>query len=114
MARLPTPLTWKSRHFAVFEPFWMIDRLYAVAVFGLVAGPFAIYKSPHANGFTLVHLPSRRRSSIWRCRTAARTQPRSLPPWTSTGGPASRRRSLSHTSRGAKHLCAAEGATLGC
>lgn len=24
----------------------------------LVSGPFAIYKSPHANGFTLVHLPS--------------------------------------------------------
>lgn len=36
----------------------MIDRLYAVAVSGLVSGPFAIYKSPHANGFTLVHLPS--------------------------------------------------------
>jgi hypothetical protein len=36
----------------------MNDRLYAVAVSGLVSGPFAIYKSPHANGFTLVHLPS--------------------------------------------------------
>jgi hypothetical protein len=58
MPRIPTPLTWKRRNFAVFEPCGMIDRLYAVAVSGLVSGPFAIYKSPHANGFTLVHLPS--------------------------------------------------------
>ena len=58
MARIPTPLTWKRRNFAVFEPMGMIDRLYAVAVSGLVAGPFAIYKSPASNGFTLIHLPS--------------------------------------------------------
>jgi len=36
----------------------MVGRLYAVAVSGIVSGPFAIYKSPHANGFVLVHLPS--------------------------------------------------------
>lgn len=58
MARIPTPLTWKRRNFAVFEPMGMIDRLYAVAVSGLVSGPFAIYKSPSSNGFTLIHLPS--------------------------------------------------------
>ena len=58
MPRIRTPLTWKRRNFAVFEPCGTIDRLYAVAVSGLVAGPFAIYKSPHANGFPLIHLPS--------------------------------------------------------
>jgi hypothetical protein len=59
MARIPTPLTWKRRHFAVFEPSGMVDRLYAVAVSGLVAGPFGIYQLPaRRNGFTLVHLPS--------------------------------------------------------
>lgn len=58
MARIPTPLTWKRRNFAVFEPQGMIDRLYAVAVSGLVAGPFAIYNSPHGGGFNLIHLPS--------------------------------------------------------
>ena len=58
MARIPTPLSWKRRHFAVFEPFGMIDRLYAVAVSGLVAGPFAIYNAPHGGGFVLIHLPS--------------------------------------------------------
>ena len=57
MARIPTPLTWKRRKFAVFEPCGMIDRLYAVAVSGIVAGPFAIY-STHAHGFHLIHLPS--------------------------------------------------------
>ena len=36
----------------------MIDRLYAVAVSGLVSGPFAIYNSPHGRGFVLIHLPS--------------------------------------------------------
>jgi len=29
----------------------MIDRLYAVAVSGLVSRPFAIYNSPHGRGF---------------------------------------------------------------
>ena len=58
MARIPTPLNWKRRNFAVFEPCGMIDRLYAVAVSGLVAGPFAIYNSPHGRGFVLIHLPS--------------------------------------------------------
>ncbi len=58
MARIPTPLKWKRRSFAVWEPCGMVNRLYAVAVTGYVAGPFAIYKAPYANGFTLVHLPS--------------------------------------------------------
>ena len=58
MPRIPTPLTWKRRTFAVFEPQGMIDRLYAVAVSGLVAGPFAIYSSPMGRGFHLIHLPS--------------------------------------------------------
>jgi hypothetical protein len=38
MARIPTPLAWKRRNFAVFEPCGMIDRLYAVAVSGIVSG----------------------------------------------------------------------------
>lgn len=58
MARIPTPLTWKRRHFAVFEPDFMVKRLYAVAVSGLVAGPFAVYQSSRRSGFTLIHLPS--------------------------------------------------------
>jgi hypothetical protein len=58
MARIPTPLTWKRRNFAVFEPLRMVKRLYAVAVSGLVSGPFAIYKAPRASGFVLIHLPS--------------------------------------------------------
>jgi hypothetical protein len=58
MPRIPTPLTWKRRNFAVFEHLGMTDRLYAVAVSGLVSGPFVIYKHPHANGFVLIHLPS--------------------------------------------------------
>lgn len=58
MPRIPTPLTWKRRKFAVFEPMGMTDRLYAVAVTGIVAGPFAIYSLPHSNWFTLIHLPS--------------------------------------------------------
>jgi len=35
VARIPTRLSWKRRHFAVSEPLGMIDRLYAVAVSGL-------------------------------------------------------------------------------
>lgn len=58
MSSIPTPLAWRRRNFAVFESLGMIDRLYAVAVSGLVAGPFAIYKSPHTHGFALIHLPS--------------------------------------------------------
>jgi hypothetical protein len=57
MPRIPTPLTWKRRKFAVFEPCGMIDRLYALAVSGIVAGPFAIY-STHDHGHHLIHLPS--------------------------------------------------------
>ena len=36
----------------------MVDRLYAVAVSGLVSGPFAIYSLPDSRCFRLVHLPS--------------------------------------------------------
>jgi hypothetical protein len=32
MPRIPTPLIWKRRNFAVFEHLGMIDRLYAVAL----------------------------------------------------------------------------------
>ena len=58
MARIPTPLTWKRRSFAVFEPRGMTDRLYAVAVTGIVSGPFAIYRLPESRWFHLIHLPS--------------------------------------------------------
>ena len=58
MPRIPTPLIWKRRNFAVFEPMGMVDRLYAVAVSGIVSGPFAIYNSPSGGGFNLIHLPS--------------------------------------------------------
>lgn len=61
MPRVPVPLTWKRRQFAVLEPDGLVrDRRNALAVSGLVAGPFAIYGSPHGgNGpHTLIHLPS--------------------------------------------------------
>ena len=58
MPRIPTPLVWKRRSFAVLEPLGMVDRLYASPVSGLVSGPFAIYKSPQGRGFSLIHLPS--------------------------------------------------------
>ena len=58
MPRIPTPLTWRRRNFAVFEPCGMVDRLYAVAVSGIVAGPFAIYSVLDSRCFRLIHLPS--------------------------------------------------------
>ncbi|MBW8878585.1 MAG: hypothetical protein JF614_26810 [Acidobacteria bacterium] len=58
MSRIPTPLTWKRRNFAVFEPKGLTDRLYAVAVSGIVSGPFAIYRLPESGRFHLIHLPS--------------------------------------------------------
>jgi hypothetical protein len=61
MAPVPTPLTWKRRQFAVLEPDGLVrGRRYALAVTGLVAGPFAIYGSPHGGigPHTLIHLPS--------------------------------------------------------
>lgn len=58
MPRIPTPLHWRRRTFAVFEPLGMVDRLYAVAVTGLVSGPFAIYRLPESRSFNLIHLPS--------------------------------------------------------
>ena len=76
MPRIPTPLTWKRRNFAVLVPTGMVDRLTAFAVSGLVAGPFAIYPSPYGAGpHTLIHLPSQAkildlRMQNW-CRAAA-------------------------------------------
>ena len=61
MPRIPTPLTWKRRPFAVLEPMGMVDRLHAVAVSGLISGPFAIYHSPSGSGFSLIHLPTQAR-----------------------------------------------------
>ena len=58
MPRVPVPLTWKRRSFAVLEPEGMIDRRTAIAVTGLVAGPFAIYAHPPGSSFKLIHLPS--------------------------------------------------------
>lgn len=58
MARVPTPLTWKRRTFAVLESRGLVDRRTALAVSGLVAGPFAIYGLPDSRWFTLIHLPS--------------------------------------------------------
>lgn len=58
MPRVPVPLTWKRRQFAVLEPMGMIDRRTAVAVSGLVAGPFAIYSWPVGSTYRLIHLPS--------------------------------------------------------
>ena len=93
MPRVPPPLTWKRRNFAVFEPCGMIDRLYAVAVSGLVSGPFAFYKSPYTKQVTLVHLPSQAKIIDLEMQNCCKTRRRSLPPWTSTGGCTSRRRS---------------------
>lgn len=58
MPRVPVPLTWKRRHFAVLEPMGTVDRLYAVAVTGWVGGPFAIYAHPVGSSFNLIHLPT--------------------------------------------------------
>jgi len=58
MPRIPTPLTWKRRSFAVLESRGLVDRLTAAAVSGLVAGPFAVYPCEHGRGFTLLHLPT--------------------------------------------------------
>jgi len=71
----------------------MIDRLYAVAVSGLVSGPFAIYNSPHGRGFILIHLPSQAKIIDLDMQNACKAARRRSPPWTSTGGPASPRRS---------------------
>jgi hypothetical protein len=58
MGRIGTPLTWKRRAFAVLEPRGMVDRLVALGVTGVVAGPFAVYSQPFGNGYTLLHLPT--------------------------------------------------------
>ena len=62
MPRVPIPLTWKRRQFGVLQPMGTIDRLWAIPVNGLVAGPFAIYPSYFGSGsHTLIHLPSQTR-----------------------------------------------------
>lgn len=66
MARVPTPLRWKRRSFAVLEQRGLVDQSTAVAVLGIVAGPFAIYaegRAYNATGepFVLIHLPSQGR-----------------------------------------------------
>ena len=58
MSRIPTPLTWKRRDFAVLEPAGMVEKFTAVAVTGIVAGPFAIYALSESRWFKLIHLPS--------------------------------------------------------
>jgi len=58
MAPVPTPLRWTRRTFAVLESRGLVDRRTALAVSGVVAGPFAIYPGLHGRGFTLIHLPS--------------------------------------------------------
>ena len=95
----PNPAHLEASQLRRLRALGMIDRLYAVAVSGLVAGPFAIYKPPHANGFVLIHLPSQAKIIELEMQAPARTRRRSLPPWTSTGGPASPRRSSARTSR---------------
>jgi hypothetical protein len=58
MSRVPTPLTWRRRSFAVLEPLGLIDRRTALAVSGVIAGPFAIYPSVRGMSHTLIHLPT--------------------------------------------------------
>jgi hypothetical protein len=59
MSRVPVPLTWKRRSFAMLEPLGTVDRLTAVPFTGIVAGPFAIHPSVFGSGpWSLVHLPS--------------------------------------------------------
>ena len=74
MPRIPTPLTWKRRNFAVLESLGMVDRLTAIAVSGIVSGPFAIYPSPYgsAGPFTLIHLPSQATIVDLRMQSACR------------------------------------------
>lgn len=71
MPRVPTPLTWKRRQFAVLEPMGMVDRLYAVAVTGFVAGPFAVYSPPYGP-HTLIHLPSQTKIIDLRLQSACK------------------------------------------
>ena len=75
MGRIATPLTWKRRAFAVLEPRGMVDRLVALGVTGVVSGPFAVYRQPFGNGFTLMHLPTQVRivdlGSQGACKSAA-------------------------------------------
>lgn len=73
MPRVPVPLTWKRKQFAVLEPMGMVDRLYALAVTGFVAGPFAVYSSPYGAGpHTLIHLPSQTKIIDLRLQSACK------------------------------------------
>jgi hypothetical protein len=73
MSRVPVPLTWKRRQFAVLQPMGTVNRLYAIAVNGLVAGPFAIYPSYYGGGHhTLIHLPSQTKIMDERLQMTAR------------------------------------------
>jgi hypothetical protein len=58
VARVPTPLMWKRRSFAVLEPLGLPGRLTALATTGIVAGPFAVYPHYFGGSFTLLHLPT--------------------------------------------------------
>lgn len=74
MPRIPIPLIWKRRNFAVLEDLGMVDRLTALATSGIVSGPFAIYPSPYgsAGPFTLIHLPSQAKIIDLRRQSACR------------------------------------------
>ncbi len=62
MPRVPVPLTWKRRNFAVLQPLGTLHKLTPVAFTGIVAGPFAIHPSVFGSGpWSLVHLPSQTR-----------------------------------------------------
>jgi hypothetical protein len=62
MPRVPVPLTWKRRNFAVLQPLGTLHKLTPVAFTGMVAGPFAIHPSVFGSGpWSLVHLPSQTR-----------------------------------------------------
>ena len=78
MPRIPTPLTWKRSQFAVLEPWSMAaggTGLVAIAVSGIVSGPFAIYASPLSGSapFTLIHLPSQARIVQLRMQLACKS-----------------------------------------
>jgi hypothetical protein len=73
MPRVPVPLTWKRRQFAVLQPLGTIGRLWAIPVNGLVAGPFAIHPSHYGGGYhVLIHLPSQTKIMDARLQMTAR------------------------------------------
>ena len=72
MPWVPVPLTWKRRQFAVLQPMGTVDRLWAIPVNGLVAGPFAIHLSYFGGHHTLIHLPSQTKIMDTRLQMEAR------------------------------------------